>query len=172
MAKKPQVKCQYCGEKFYREDVDFIEVKPRRYAHKECYDKTQSQISQSELDYIKLEEYIKKIFGKDYINIKIRKQIKEYKEEYHYTFSGMLKSLKYWYEIKKANIEEANEGIGIIPYIYEQGKAYYYQLYLLEQSIEETSNNNIQYKQEEITISPPQRREKKIKLFNLEEGEN
>jgi len=41
----------------------------------------------------------------------------------------MLKALKYWYEVKK-NPLDTNRGIGIIPYIYNQAKEYYYALYL------------------------------------------
>ena len=41
------------------------------------------------------------------------------------TFRGMNFSLIYFYEIKKNSIKKANEGVGIIPYIYEEAKKYY-----------------------------------------------
>ena len=40
------------------------------------------------------------LFKTDYIDAKIRKQIKQYREEYNYTYSGIRKALVYFFEIK------------------------------------------------------------------------
>jgi hypothetical protein len=94
MAKKI-AKCKFCGEQFDRNAEPFVEVGARRYAHKACAEKAQAGISQDELDYLKLEEYIKQLFNINTINAKMKKQIKDFRQEYGYTFSGMLKTL-YW----------------------------------------------------------------------------
>ena len=87
--------CKYCGIKFNRDIEPFVEVSPRRYAHKACAEKVESTIPQDEKDYAALEAYIKKLLKMDNLNIKIRKQIKEFREEYNYTYTGILKTL-YW----------------------------------------------------------------------------
>ena len=84
------VKCKYCGIQFNRNAEPFVEVGGRRYAHKACADQHQASIPQEEKDYQALEDYIKKLFKEDYLNAKIKKQIKDFRQEYKYTFSGML----------------------------------------------------------------------------------
>ena len=83
------VKCKYCGIQFDRNAEPFEEVGGRRYAHKACAEKHQAAIPQDEQDYAALETYIKKLFKEDNINVRIRKQIKDFRQEYNYTYSGM-----------------------------------------------------------------------------------
>ena len=47
----------------------------------------------------------------------MRKQIQEFHQEYGYTYTGMLKTLYWWYEIKDHTTELAQNGIGIVPYV-------------------------------------------------------
>ena len=160
------VKCKYCGMQFDRNAEPFVEVSARRYAHKACAEKHQAAIPQDEQDYAALETYIKKIFKEDNINIRIRKQIKDFRQEYDYTYSGMLKTLYWWYEIKGNSTEKANGGIGIIPFIYKDACNYYYNLYLAQEA-----NENKEIKKQEIkeiTIISPQAERKKVKLFSFE----
>lgn len=124
------VKCKYCGIQFDRNAEPAVEVSARRYAHKACAEKHQAAIPQDEQDYIALEEYIKKIFNEKNISARIRKQIKDFRQEYNYTYSGMLKTLYWWYEIKGHSIDQSQGGIGIVPFIYEDASKYYYSLYL------------------------------------------
>jgi hypothetical protein len=46
--------------------------------------------------------YIIKLFKlkEDYILPKYMKQINSYAKDYNFSYSGMLKALKYWYEVK------------------------------------------------------------------------
>ena len=64
------------------------------------------------------------LFKVDYIDARIRKQIKQYREEYNYTYSGIRKALIYHYEIKGGDKSKANGGIGIVPYVYENAYNY------------------------------------------------
>ena len=41
------------------------------------------------------------------------------------TFKGMTNTLIYFYDIKKNDISKSNDGIGIIPYVYEEARNYY-----------------------------------------------
>ncbi len=87
--------CKYCNQKFNRDIEPFVEVGARRYAHKSCADKVEASIPQDEKDYNNLETYIKKLFNIKTINAKTKKQIRDFREEYGYSYSGMLKTL-YW----------------------------------------------------------------------------
>ena len=123
-----KVKCKYCGVEFDRNAEPFVEVGGRRYAHKECAEKHDAAIPQEEKDYKMLEDYIKKVYKIPTINIRIRKQIKEFREIYSYTYSGMYKTLYWWYDITKHSTESSNGGIGIIPYIYDEACKYFYSI--------------------------------------------
>lgn len=161
------VKCKYCGIQFNRNVEPFVEVGGRRYAHKACAETYQNSTSQEEKDYKALEDYIKKLFNEKYVNAKIKKQIKDFKQEYKYTFSGMLKTLYWWYEIKGNSIDLAQGGIGIIPYIYDEALKYYYSIYLAQ-----TANENkilTQPKIQEIEIGSPRVITTPPKLFNFGE---
>ena len=77
-----------------------------------------TETSKRSKDKEELNEYIKKLFKIDYVDARIQKQIKQYVEEYHYSYSGIRKALIYFFEIKGNSIEKSNGGIGIVPYVY------------------------------------------------------
>ena len=95
MAAVRMVKCKYCGKQFNRNAEPCIEVSSRRYAHKSCAEQYLNSISKDEKDYLELEKYIKKLFGLNILSAKIKRQIKQYKEEYNYSYSGIKKTV-YW----------------------------------------------------------------------------
>jgi hypoxanthine phosphoribosyltransferase len=41
------------------------------------------------------------------------------------TYKGMTNALKYFYDVKKNSIEKSNNGIGIIPWVYEEAQKYF-----------------------------------------------
>lgn len=159
------VTCVYCGERFNRDKEPTTQISARRYAHKECAEKHEASKSQEEKDLEALEKYIMRLFDEPYVNARVRKQLKEYKEQYHFTYSGILKTLIYFYEIKGNSIEKANGGIGIIPFVYNDALKYYYALYLAKLANE---NKNIEiYKPKEkvIEILPPKIQSKRVRLL-------
>lgn len=160
------VSCKYCGDRFDRDREPAVEVSPRRYAHKRCAEKVDATIPQDEKDYNNLELYIKKIFNTNNINAKIKKQIHEFRQEYGYTYTGMLKTLYWWYGVQNHTTELAQEGIGIIPFVYSDAEQYFYTLYMAKI----LNDNIIEYKPkvEEIWIDPPEKKPHKVKLFDLD----
>ena len=164
------VTCKYCGIRFDRDLEPAIEVSSRRYAHKTCADKVEATIPQDEKDYANLENYIKKIFKLKTLSAKIRKQIKDYREEYNYTYSGMLKTLYWWYEIKGNTTELSNEGIGIVPFVYDDACKYYYTLYMAKM----VNDNVAEYKPkvEEVEIASPRIYTNPTKLFKIDDNED
>lgn len=160
-------KCVYCKIEFDRDKLPYVQVTNLRYAHKECAEKNQIQKSQQEIDYDNLVNYIEKLFGIGYVSAKVAKQIKDYRELYGYTYSGILGTLVYWYEVKNAPLDKANGGIGIVPYIYEDAKQYYAKINAANSL--NAGVKNYHAKVIEIIMTPPQPEERLPKLFQLEE---
>lgn len=167
------VKCFYCQKYFDREKEEAVLHSARRYAHKECHDLYSAKKTQEELDYEALEQYIKKLFKESYVSAQIKKQIKDYRNEYGYTYSGILKTLIYWYEIKENSIEDKSQyGIAIVPYIYKQASDYYYALYLAQQANSSINVKDYIPQTKEITISTPTTTVRPRKLFKFDEAES
>ena len=124
------VTCIYCKKKFDRDKIPFTQLSERRYAHIGCAATAQAEQEKREQAKQKLTEYIKQLFGLESLTVKINRQIKEYAEEYNYSYSGIYHTLVYWYEIKKNDISKANGGIGIVPYVYQQALEYYKALWI------------------------------------------
>lgn len=142
------VTCTVCKQQFDRDKIEAVKMSARRYAHATCVLKQGSLEEQAqaerilaeqakqEKDLIALEEYIKKKFGVEddvALIIRTRQQIKTFRDEYKYTYSGILKSLIYFYEIKGNKIDKSNGGIGIVPYVYDEAKIYYQRLWKTHQ---------------------------------------
>ena len=107
------------------------------------------------------------LIKENYISPRVRKQIKTFVEEYHYTYSGMKKALVYFYEIKRNDVSKANGGIGIIPYCYEQAKNYYYAIWLAQQKNEDKVIVNYTPEIVEVRIPPPQLKKRKRNIFSF-----
>ena len=148
--------CQYCKKKFDRDKEPFEEVRSRRYAHKECYENYQKSLSKEEKDLIALKDYLKKTFP-NLVPQKVNAQILKFKKDYGYTYSGMLKTLIYFYEIKKNNVEKMNGGIGIIPYVYNDAREYYMQLDKIKESNEQKNVKEYVPNIINISINSPKR---------------
>lgn len=160
-----KVICYYCGETFDRDAEPFVQVTARRYAHAKCSPKI--EISQQERDYNNLIAYIKKLFNVQVVLPIVIKQIKEYHQNYGYSYSGIQKSLYWFYELKGNSVAKANNQLGIVPYIYSDACDYFYHLYLGEIASRETIEMPAPKK---ITIKSPTCTPEKIKreMFNLE----
>jgi hypothetical protein len=166
------VKCTVCGESFDRDKIQAVKSGARRYAHYTCLPEGElvplpnAVVDQ---DLVDLENYIKNLLGDDYNPARVKKQIKDYKNEYNYSYSGMLKALIWFYEVKGNSIEKANGGIGILPFVYQDAYNYYYSLYLAQLVNEEKDVNQYKTKVREIVIKSPSVAEKPIRLFDLGE---
>lgn len=154
------VKCLYCGEHFDTNFTPFIKVRTNRYAHQVCHDKAMAERSQEEKDKELLENYIKELFGYEKIPEVVYKQIKQYLNDYNYTYSGMYKTLKYHYEVKRGNIEKAYGRIGIVPYMYNEAARYYYAIWEAQQrstAIIAREQGRFEKNIREVRIEPPKR---------------
>jgi hypothetical protein len=167
------VVCTKCGVRFDRDVIQAVKDGGRRYAHYTCKpDGELVPLPQKDPDLTALEEYIDKLLGKEANKARINKQIKEYTLEKGYSYSGILKSLIYFFEVKGNSIDKANGGIGIVPFVYQDAYNYYYDLFLAKSRNETKDVSIITSKVREVTIKPPERPVQK-RFFNfLDEGED
>ena len=151
-----KVTCPYCKKQFDRDKEPTKQVSARRYAHIKCWEDHQANMSQEEKDIEAFYDYVKNLFKEDYNYLLTKKLAEKYVKENNYTYSGMLKTLKWYYEKEGHSIEKSNGSIGIIPYIYNQALSYYYALYKAQLvNKEKDIANFIQSKERIISIESP-----------------
>lgn len=164
--------CPKCGIKFDRDKIQAVKISARRYGHATCYPDNKNFVECPNLesnDLIQLKDYISTLFGENANWAMINKQIKKYKEENGYSYSGILKSLVYFYDVKHNSKEKANNAIGIVPFCYQDAYNYYYSLFLAQQA---TQDKTLITKVKEIIIKPPKMRGTKQQFFDLGEWED
>lgn len=158
------ITCIYCKKTFNKNEEEYIQISNSKYAHLAC---SELEAKREKTDAEKLDDYIMKLFNYDYVPPRAKKQVNQFIKEYNYTYSGMLKALVYFYEIKGGSIEEAHDGIGIIPFIYQDAYNYYYNLWLAKQRNEDKELDKYIPEVIEIKIPIPQRNIYKRKLFTF-----
>lgn len=165
------VKCTICGKQFDRDKIQAVKAGARRYAHQVCFPEGEIVPLPNPIDeeQLKLEEYIMQLLGNSYNPARVKKQIKEYKETYGYTYSGMLKTLIWFYEIKGNSKDKANGGIGIIPFVYQDASNYYYSMYLAKIANQDKDITLYASQIKEIEIESPRTYIKPPRLFKFEE---
>lgn len=148
--------CSVCNVRFDRDKIQAVKSGGRRYAHYSCMPNGEKvPLPQVDEDLVKLTNYAEQLLGKDYNAARVKKQIKDFKEEYGYSYSGMLKSLIYFYEVKGNSKDKANGGIGIVPFIYNDAYNYYLSLFKANQANINVDIQQYTSKTKEITIKPP-----------------
>lgn len=126
------VVCPVCNKKFDRDKTEFVK-EGRRYLHIECAQTAEERLSKEEKDKRALNQYIMQLFGTEYVNPRIQTQIRKYTSENGFTYAGILMALKYFYEVRHGDIEKAHGGIGIVEYIYQDAKNYYFDIWQAQQ---------------------------------------
>lgn len=170
---KHLVKCLYCGQQFDANQEPFVQLQ-RRYAHKECADKEALRQARERSNEQILEDYIKYLYQTETLDPKIQKQIQKLINDKtaNYTYSGIQKALEYFYEIKKNPIDRRNPTIGIISWVYNEAKQYYYSLWLAQQKNRDKDISSYVPDVREVVIKPPQRKTKRRKLFSFLDRED
>ena len=158
-----KAKCLFCGQTFERDTEEYVQVRTNRYAHKRCAEKQDPQKLKDESDRDIFYQYIKELFGPNYDYVRINRMAEGYQKKYNYTFRGMYFTLKYFYEVRNGARGEANESVGIIPYVYEQAKRYYYQIHLAQER-----NKSVILKRDRDIVRIKSPRAKKIKKLWFE----
>ncbi len=160
MSNKQYVTCPYCKEKLPKEKGT---RKGNRYYHSNCLEKKNEEHRIKNLhsqEYKELIEYMcKELFKVDRPSGMVLKQIKQFHDEYGYRYKGMELALRYFYEVL-GNKRLDEEGVGIIPYVYDEAKEHHIRKLKIAKSVEEVGN----YKNSEkvVYIKPTKRKNNKI----------
>ena len=162
MAKTILVKCRICKEQFNRldpnliEGVDFVKPSERMYYHKKCYDEYQNSKLDvhanmtDELWFQAAWDFLRRDLKYGFNFVKVRRQWESFLKN-KMTAKGMYFALKYHYEIKKGDVTKSENGIGIIPHIYEDSCSYWMEresritgiVAAIEQQIMEAAKQNV-----------------------------
>lgn len=98
--------------------------------------------------------YIEELFGEK-ANAKTYTQIKNLMRDYPYfTYVGLEQSIRFFYEIKENPI--TNQGLGIVPYVYDQAQEYFKNLGEVQSHNASISNVNELYAHKKVRIAPPE----------------
>ena len=166
------VKCRICGERFDA-DAEPVEKHGKMwYAHKKCYDEREAAKTQEEKDLDHLMQYCAKLYGRLFNYNQTLRLAKSYHEKNGFSFSGIERTMKYVYEIKKEPIEKGNGSIGIVPYMYDQAYNYWYSIWLANQNNEAKILERYEPKIIEIKIPEPVRKMHRRKVFTFLDEED
>lgn len=164
MAKGKTPTCPHCSLEVTKDEVS--RKHQNRTYHIQCYDlMVQSKYDKHKTDEDPMQElyaYICELFETTEITPMMKSQIDKYAREYKYTYSGMLLTLRYYYDTMEKELNA--EGIGIIPYKYEEAK----QFFLLKKKVKEHTDSIDKTKlYTEATVKIKIDEEDKTKYFEL-----
>lgn len=165
MSKQPQkkssrmVKCPYCEDKLPKDEA--IKHTNGRYYHEDCYEEWRGQAD----DRTQLIDYICELYDIKAPTGMMLMQIKRFQDEFDYKYKGMELSLRYFHELLGNPVREG-DGLGIIPYVYEDAKNNYIAKIQVKNSIEEF-DFNIKPKKVSV-VRPTTKRKKRTKKIDIE----
>lgn len=130
--------CKNCGKKLKPEEKC---IHSSKIYCKECF----KEICRESDEYKQLIEYICENYEIDRPSGFMLKQIKEYKNEYEYSYAAMTYTLWYCKEILNKTLTE-KYGVALIKHFYDEAKKYYLQQEKLKKQINELSDSEIKTK--------------------------
>lgn len=175
------VMCRECGGRFnkelLKENEDWIMPSKNWYYHKDCYEAWVTKRSDKKnISSIKNdEEYIRDIF--DYLSRdlkvsydggKVRSQINNFIKQGKKA-KGILFSLIYFYDIQNGDWNNSNGGIGIVPYIYDDARAYWSEQKERQNDVLEKIEKQMRERRERETITIKRKKETKRWKSHIEE---
>ena len=160
------VKCLLCNKNVYREKIAFVKI-GNRYVHEKCALDNPKKIKEL-LNREDFYECVKAVYGPKYDYQTINRQAENFIKNYGYTWYGMTKSLQWFYFVNNGTTEKSNDGVGIIPYVYDRAKEYY-----KEVDTTQKKNEKIMLRQPviEIKAKSPRAWKQPPRMFDWEDDE-
>ena len=133
--------CPYCHKEIQVNEPKKA-YKTRHY-HTSCYKKFCEEIyNQNQANADPKEQlygYICTLFDISELTPFLTAQLRKFESDYNMTYDGMWFSLKYYFEILGNKVDK-RKGIGIIPYIYDEAKAFYQKVTFLKEKNKDKPN--------------------------------
>lgn len=174
------VKCRICGEHIDRQNQDdWIMPSKNYFYHKICYDTwgkkkndVHAKATNKEWQDM-LWEYLRKDLKIDVDFNKLNNQWNSFLKK-GMTAKGMYFCIKYFYEVKNGDPKKSENGIGIIPYIYEECASYWQKrekdqkgiCAKIEEQIKQT------YRQKRIVVNQKQEKTRVRANYSLDDIED
>lgn len=143
MARK--VKCPECGTFNDKENTVYDNG---RYYCKICYKNKKHEAD----DYKSLIAYVCELYQIEAPTGWMLKQIRDFKEQFHYSYKGMKTTLHYFYEIQEGNDPMDSLGVGIIPFVYDEAKKFYIDRIAVKNSVSNAKMDEIENNKKVISI--------------------
>lgn len=136
MAKRPLVHCRSCHLAIDRDnEQNWCEASKGWYYHTSCYEdfvKKKGKIKEGDIS-IEVDDDLWKSAVYDYLKRDLKMSINYQKFTSQWnnflkrnmTAKGIYFSLRYFYEIAKGDPKKSENGIGIVPHIYNEGTCYW-----------------------------------------------
>lgn len=154
------LKCNHCKNKFPKSSLKQATQTIRLC--ESCFKQREEKMKNQN----ELYATIKELYCLDYVTPLLRKQIKDFQEQYGFTLQGINLTLQYC-KFKPNITFDSSIGLGIVPYMYEEAKKDFLRKKQLKEHMEQ--NNTIQ-KTKKITINiKAKNKYLEKKLINLEE---
>lgn len=151
------VKCAYCGHNMDKDVA--VRYKEKNYHDKCC---------QAAKERDRVCKYICYIYNLKVPGPRNYALLKKYIEE-GYTYKGIFYSLKYFYEIQKADKAKAKESIGIVPFIYEEAQKYFEELENKQAKVKTVVSQIDAADKLNVTVSTKINKPKSRKEYNLDD---
>jgi hypothetical protein len=145
------VKCPVCSAS--NEKKNTIPYKQRYYC-KTCI--TEDEIIEKDEQaeqYKNLIDYICKLYDIKAPSILMVSQIKNFKEDYGYSYMGMQTTLHYFYELQDGNNVEDSNGVGIIPFVYDDAYNFYLECKEIKYDMQDMQDTDLEDMQQNIVIN-------------------
>lgn len=176
MTKGKIYECRICGKRDIDpstqiEGVDYVNKSNKiiYLVHKSCYDRNEkikndpTAIAENNEWFALLKDYLAKDLKVQINYPKLDSQWKSFLKK-GLTAKGIYFAIKYFYDIKKNPIDDTN-GIGIVPYIYEESKKYWYDLEARRPGIIQGLTEQVFAMNSQRVVTIQQPKEKKVKSF-------
>lgn len=175
-----KVKCRWCGQHFDTDSLsehEWIMPSRNQYYHTKCWsDKQNGKIRPEENQdgflvwKLNIFDFIERDLKGDCNYTRITQQMKQYKNQFpHWTYKGMFFALKWFYEIKRNNWDKANGGLGILPYIYDEGTEYWRQQERIKQGTVQKIQQQLEQRKNREQVKIKKKRKTQKTKFNLED---
>jgi hypothetical protein len=136
MAKRPLVHCRICKGSIDRDaQTDWVMPQEKWYYHISCHEdfaKKRGAIKEGDI-HIEADDDLWKGAVHDYLkkDIKLSLDYRKFSSQWDnflkrgLTAKGIYFTLRYFYEIEKGDTSKCENGIGIVPHVYERGTGYW-----------------------------------------------